>query len=117
MANKKTIKEMFTEIMANPTLTEEQVAFLKKRIELTERKNASGEKKQTATQIANANLKDNILDSMEVGVKYQVTDMIKQFPCCADLTNQKVSALVRQLVNDKLIVRTEDKRKAYFELA
>lgn len=117
MANKKTIKEMLTEIMANPTLTEEQVAFLKKRIEMTDRKNSAGEKKQTATQIANANLKDEILNSMEIGKKYQITDMIKQFSCCADLTNQKVSALVRQLVKDEILVRTEDKRKAYFELA
>lgn len=35
----------------------------------------------------------------------------------ADLTNQKVSALVRQLKTDNLIVKTEDKRKAYFSKA
>lgn len=116
MANKKTIKEMLTEILANPTLTDEQREFLKGRIAQAEKK-SSGSKKETATQIANANLKNEIVASMEAGVKYQITDMIKQFPACADLTNQKVSALVRQLVADNVLVRTEDKRKAYFELA
>jgi hypothetical protein len=33
---------------------------------------------------------------------------------CADLTNQRVSALMRQLVESDAVVRTEDKRKAYF---
>jgi predicted transcriptional regulator len=28
-----------------------------------------------------------------------------------------VSALVRQLIEDGLVIRTEEKRKAYFELA
>jgi hypothetical protein len=43
--------------------------------------------------------------------------MLKMFPCCAELTNQKVSALVRQLIADNVVVRTEDKGKAYFSLA
>lgn len=32
----------------------------------------------------------------------------------ADLSNQRVSALVRQLKDDGLVERTEEKRKAYF---
>ena len=116
MTNKKTIKEMLTEILANPTLTEEQREFLKDRIAQAEKKSA-GSKKETATQVANTNLKNEIVASMEAGVKYRITDMIKQFPACADLTNQKVSALVRQLVNDNILIKTEDKRKSYFELA
>ena len=32
----------------------------------------------------------------------------------ADLSNQRVSALVRQLKEDGLVLREEEKRKAYF---
>ena len=48
---------------------------------------------------------------------YTITDIIKSVPECADLTNQRVSALVRQLKDEGKVVRTEDKRKAYFSLA
>lgn len=38
-------------------------------------------------------------------------------PEVADMTNQQVSALVRQLVSSGDLTRTEDARRAYFELA
>lgn len=120
MANstKKTIKVMFTQILENhrDVLTDEEVKFLEDRIEKAERKGANGERKPTATQVANEGLKTEILNSMEVGTKYTVTDMIKQFECCADLTNQKVSALVTQLKDAGKIKKTVEGRKAYFEL-
>ena len=40
--------------------------------------------------------------------------MIKSIPALADLTNQRVSALVRQLIPNS-IERVEEKRKAYFK--
>ena len=58
-----------------------------------------------------------ILSYMEVGKKYTITDLIKSVPECADMTNQRVSALVRQMVLDGSVVREEDKRKAYFSKA
>ena len=100
------------EVKANPTL----VAFIEHEVELLDKKN-SAEKKPTANQVANDALKSAILDDMVEGKAYTVTDIIKEIPCCADLTNQKVSALLRQLVNDGIIVKTEDKRKSYFTLA
>jgi DNA-binding transcriptional regulator GbsR (MarR family) len=39
---------------------------------------------------------------------------MKEIPACAELSNQRVSALVRQLVADGSVERTEEKRKAYF---
>lgn len=113
---KKTQRDYFNDILALPNLPTDIEEFVKGRIAQLDKKNAGG-KKQTATQIANASLKDEIIASMEKGKKYTITDMLKGFSCCADLSNQKISALVRQLVNDKVLVRTEDKRKAYFELA
>jgi hypothetical protein len=52
---------------------------------------------------------------MERGKLYTVTDLIKTIPECADLTNQRVSAILR--TNTEGIERIEEKRKAYFRLA
>ena len=91
------------------------IAFIDHEIELLERKN-SAEKKPTATQKANADLKAAILESMVKDRNYTITEMIKEFPALSELTNQKVSAMVRQLVEANLIEKIEDKRKSYFRL-
>lgn len=117
-AKKPTKRENFSallnlaEVKANPKLVE----FINHEIELLEKKN-SAEKKPTAQQTANEAIKSAILAAMVEGAKYTITDLIKNVPECADLTNQRVSALVRQLVDERKVVRSEDKRKAYFSLA
>ena len=118
MANTKkmTKREMFEQIKANYSLTNEEVAFIDHELELLAKKN-SAEKKPTAVQVANEGIKQAIVDGMEVGKKYTITDLMKSIDECAELSNQRVSALVRQLVNDVVVVRTEEKRKAYFSLA
>lgn len=78
-----------------------------------EKKN-SAEKKPTANQVANDGIKSAILEGMESGKLYTITDLIKEIPVCADLTNQKVSALIKQMISDNLVERVEEKRKAYF---
>ena len=119
MANKKmTKKDYFNSLLkieavkSNPAYVE----FINHEIELLEKKN-SGEKKPTAQQVANDSIRKEILDNMVEGKQYTITDIIKEIPACADLTNQRVSALMRQLKDDHLVVRIEDKRKAYFSLA
>lgn len=100
------------EVKANP----DYVAFINHELELLDKKN-SADKKPTAQQTANDAIKVAILDSMVEGKMYTITDIIKSVPECADLTNQRVSALIRQLKDEGVVVRTEDKRKAYFSLA
>ena len=118
MANTKkmTKREMFEQIKANYSLTNEEVAFIDHELELLAKKN-SAEKKPTAVQVANEGIKQSIVDGMEVGKKYTITDIMKSSDECAELSNQRVAALVRQLVTDGVVVRTEEKRKAYFSLA
>ena len=120
MANVKklTKKDKFNALLsiAEVKSNADLVEFITHEIELLDKKN-SAEKKPTAQQTANDSIKAAILANMEEGKRYTITDLIKSVPECADLTNQRVSALVRQLVDDKVVVRTEDKRKAYFSLA
>ena len=79
-------------------------------------KKNSAERKPTATQTANEGYKEAILDALEVGKGYTITDLIKGVPALSDLTNQRVSAIVRQMVEAGTLKREEIKRKAYFSL-
>lgn len=77
-------------------------------------KKNGAERKQTATQKANEEFKVAILEGMEVGKAYTITDLMKGIEAIADLSNQRVSAIVRQMVEAGLVTREEVKRKAYF---
>ena len=92
---------------------DELVNFIKHEVELLEKKNAA-DKKPTAQQKENDGIKDAVLNGMADNRMYTITELIKEVPECADLTNQRVSALVRQLVAEDKVERFEEKRKAYF---
>lgn len=111
---KMTKADYYKQIMANYPLTKDEQDFVNHELELLAKKNSS-EKKPTAVQTANEGIKTAILNGMEVGKMYTITDLIKSIPEIADLTNQKVSALVRQLMPE-YIEKIEDKRKSYFRL-
>ena len=98
-----------SEVQADPAL----VDFINHELELLAKKN-SAEKKPTAQQVANDGIKSAILDGMEENHLYTITELQKSIPECAELSNQRISALVRQMVADGAVIRTEDKRKAYF---
>ena len=120
MANitkKPTKRENFTallnleEVKANPALVE----FIKHELELLDKKNVS-DKKPTATQIANEALMTTILDYMEVNVGYTVTDIIKGVDECSELSNQKVSALMRALKDKGAVTKTEGKKTLFYKV-
>ena len=100
-------------VLANVELPAEVKAKVENMKAQFEKKN-SAEKKPTANQVANQAIVEGILAEMEEGVLYTITDMIKKLPSCADLTNQKVSALIKPLIGIS-IERVEEKRKAYFK--
>ena len=113
MEKKMTKREMFEQIKRNYDLTQAEVDFIDHELELLAKKN-SADKKPTKVQVENEGIKAEILEGMEVGKAYTITDLIKEVPAIAELSNQRVSALVRQLVADGSVTRTEEKRKAYF---
>ena len=111
---KMTKREMFEQIKSHLTDPAE-VAFVEHELELLAKKN-SGEKKPTAQQVANDGIKTAIADGMTANRLYTVTELIKEIPECAELTNQRVSALLRQMIADGTVVKTMDKRKSYFQI-
>lgn len=114
MAKKLTIVEMYGAIMekAQGVLSKEEIEFLQSRADLVAKKNAT--RKPTKAQAENEEIKDKILEFMSDKVSRTVTDIMKGVGL---ESNQKTSALVRQLKEAGLIVRTETKGKAYFTLA
>lgn len=93
------------------------LTFLDERIAITEKKNASGsgERKPTATQIANEGVKVDILSFLATQTApVPVKDIQKGVGI---ESNQKATALITQLVKAGKIMRTEVKGKAHFALA
>ena len=97
-------------VQADPVLVE----FIDHELELLAKKN-SAEKKPTAQQVANQGVAESIVAHLQAEPTrlFTITELIKEVPACADLTNQRVSAIVRGLIGVS-VERVEEKRKAYF---
>ena len=108
---KMTVAKMYDAIIekCEDVLSADELDFLAKRKELHEKKNSS--RKPTKDQLENANIKTLILEFMEEGKSYTVTDIQKAMGL---ESNQKASALIRQLKEEGLVSREEVKGRAYF---
>ena len=107
--------EMFTRIMKGLT-NQDEINFIAHEIELLENKK-NNVRKPSANQVANESFKNEIVNFLqENDGKFTITEMIEKCDALHLLTNQRVSALVTQLVNDNILERIEEKRKAYFTL-
>ena len=105
-------------VMDNCELPEDVKAKVESMLLALDKKSAkNGERKPTKTQVANEGFKEIILANMEPNRLYTITELVKEMPFGEELSNQRVSALVRQLKDAGLVKRTEEKRKAYFSLA
>jgi predicted transcriptional regulator len=111
MSKKLTVVEKYEVIMekAKDILTADELAFLRERADLHAKKNAS--RKPNKIQEENENIKTEILNFMKENKIYTITEIQKGVGLDS---NQKTSALVRQLKENGLVARTESKGKAYF---
>ena len=120
-AKKMTKKDYFNALLNIKEVgtNEKLVAFIEHELELLERKSNSakeGDKKPTAKQAENEKIKEVIISYMEENTLYSISDLQKNIAECAELSNQKMSALFRLLIEDKIVERVIDKRKTYFKL-
>ena len=102
-------------VLENCTLTEEVKAKIEKMKAQFEKKN-SAEKKPTATQVANEGIKNVILETIGSG-SFTISELQKLNSELAELSNQKISALLKQMTENGSVKREEIKRKAYFSKA
>ena len=131
MANKFKVVDKFAAIKAmlegksiDGFSVEQAVEFINERIAITEKKNANGgERKPTATQIANEGIKEQILAVLTSAPAPMTNGEITK--AIGSEQPNKVAALVAQMLvvrkgvenPEGKIVRTEVKGKAYFALA
>lgn len=112
MAKKVTIKEQLVEVaeVLRGIDREDLATFIDGRIEVLDKKTAN--KKATAKQEENEALKGEILALMatDKDKRFTVGELIKTF----GVSSQKMSALLTQMVNAGTVVRTVEKKVAYF---
>ena len=115
MEKKITKREVINTMLADEAIASNEVYvnYLNHELELLDKK--SSNRKPTKTQEANVTLKADIkavLKGVEGGMV--ATDIVKALE--ADVTVQKVSALLTQMVKSNEVVKTVDKRKSVFSL-
>lgn len=111
---KKTKIEIINEMLENVTVreNEEWTSFLINEKKLLEKKKTS--KKPTPKQTENETIKEEILKIMKDGNLKTVKEIRELLE--ADISSQKATALIRQLVEAGKVTRTEEKRVAYFKI-
>ena len=118
MENKKVTKRVVLEMMlgvAEIQANADMLNYVNHELELLDKKNASATK--SAKQKENDNIKDVIIElfKKDITAKYTIDEFREKFETeLGTMSNQKVSALFTQLKKNDIIIRTEEKRKAYF---
>jgi L-aminopeptidase/D-esterase-like protein len=121
MANKKTVVQMYEELMAIPTLTEEQKNFLAKRIEITQKKNANRSTEPTPKQrekmAHDAELRNAIVSVMVADTAYTPSDLVKLVDDAEIPNTQKITPLLTALVGDGVLTKATVKGRSVYSLS
>ena len=111
---KLTKKDYFNELKGLVADRQDLVDFIDHEIELLSKK--SSRTAPTKTQLENEKIKEKIVATLVELDKYAtITDIQNANTELADLSNQKISALLKQLYDNKIIEKVIDKKKAYFK--
>lgn len=121
---KLTKKDYFAQIRAIVINDPELVAFVDHEVELLTKKNTGNS--QTKVQKENETVKTMLVDELaKIGRAVTITELMNESPVVKEytlengnkLTNQKISAIFKQLVDAKELVKVTDKKKSYFSIA
>ena len=111
---KLTKKDYFNELKGLVSDRQDLVDFIDHEIELLSKK--SSRTAPTKTQVENEKIKEKIVATLvELGKYATITDIQNANTELADLSNQKICALLKQLYDNKVIEKVIDKKKAYFK--
>ena len=116
MTKKETINLLIDVLMGNKEVEDIQmfIDFLTHERELLERKSSNSG--QTKTQKENEILKEKIVETLKELNKFStITEIQESNAELADLSNQKISALLKQLVDTNVIEKVIEKKRAYFK--
>lgn len=116
MTKKETINLLIDVLMGNKEVEDVQIFidFLIHERELLERKSSNSG--QTKTQKENEILKEKIVETLKELNKFStITEIQESNTELVNLSNQKISALLKQLVDSNVIEKVIEKKKAYFK--
>ena len=117
MEKKITKKDRYNQLLAieEVLVNDELVSFIKHEIELLEKKaNKSG---STKTQKENEEIMANLLVALsEIGSAVTISDFQKKSEYASMFSNQKISALFRNMIKNGEIEKTVEKGKSYFSV-
>jgi hypothetical protein len=112
---KLTKKEKFDMVLNYIQDNEMLVEFIENEIYLLNKKASSNSK--TQTQIANEKVKLEIIKALSnCDRPVTITELQEQDDNMKKYSNQKISALLRQLVLDEQVIKIQDKKKTYFSV-
>ena len=112
MANKKTKRDLFLEVREVVAGNEELVAFVDHELELLNKKTSTKSTKVNDEQVA---LMDKIVNALnEIGRSVTISELQKENAEMAEYSNQKLSAMLKKLVDNKQVTKIVDKKKSYF---
>lgn len=115
MANKKTKKDLFLEVREVVAGNEELVAFVDHELELLNKKASTKSTKANNEQVA---LMEKIVNALnEIGRSVTISELQKENAEMAEYSNQKLSAMLKKLVDNKQVTKIVDKKKSYFTTA
>ena len=115
MANKKTKREFFGEIKEIVKGNAELVAFIDHELELLNKKTSA---KSTKVNTEQVELMDKIVNALnEIGRSVTISELQKENAEMAEYSNQKLSAMLKKLVDNKQVTKIVDKKKSYFMVA
>ena len=123
MEKKITKKEMFAQVIAMAqgkevsVSADEIVAFAEHEIELLNKKAGTKSKKETANDAENARLMEVIVETLTGSEKAMtVSELMTANADLGELSNQKISALMKKLVDGGRVHKSTDKRKSVFSI-
>lgn len=118
MENKKlTKREVFSKMLEVSEIASNDlfVEFINHELELLDKK--SSKSIQTKTQVENEGIKDTIVASLEkIGKAVTITELQEIDSEMANYSNQKLSALLKQLVSENRVQKVVEKKKSYFTI-
>lgn len=115
MTNKKTKKDLFLEVREVVAGNEELVAFIDHELELLNKKASTKSTKVNDEQVA---LMEKIVNALnEIGRSVTISELQKENAEMAEYSNQKLSAMLKKLVDNKQVTKMVDKKKSYFMVA
>lgn len=121
MANKITKKEIVEMMLADEVISKNEVyvKYLENELELLKRK--SENRKATKNQTENVAIMEDILQVMvdrNPSTATEIMNAVKELNPTdyATLTNQRVSALLRKLIDEDKVVKTIEKKVSRFAL-